>query len=334
MKIISSTFIFLSVLTQIWSQTENPVPIALTVDVNRLYGDMTPSQIDRITNQVARIIEAQGYVPTTGTQSFVVRPTFAPISEEYVEGLQKLWVMRLDFGLTIAEREKNLVFGHYNTTITGSGKTQSQAMVNALRNLPKPSDPGYTQFLKDVRTKLNAYYTANCPAILNRAQRHMAARHFELAIAELAAIPVEADSCQKEVTETLMQAYTAFQETYCAPILAAAKRAYARGQIDSALNALALIDPTMACGAEAMDMIDRISTDRRYAQADRLQWARRQMEMKHGLQMQKLQNWGEGIEAFTETVKTVGSAFGMGKLPVNVNLNFADVPVPGAGGRY
>jgi len=326
MKNLAILFLLSCCIFPAWSQKESPVPIALTIDTSGLSEEMTTGQINRITNQVARIIEAQGYVPTTGNQSFAIHPTFTPISEEYVEGLQKLWVMRLDFGMIIAEQEKDLVFGNYSTTITGSGKTKGQAMVNALRNLPRPNDQGYAKFLRGVRTKLNAYYAANCQAIINRANRHMAAQHYELAIAELASIPVEADSCQGKATETLMNAYNAFQETYCAPILMAAKRAYARGQVDSALNALALIDPTLACGEEAMVLIETIGSNRRYAQSERLKWARKQMEMKHDIHLQKLQNWGQGIEAFTETVKAVGSAFGVGSLPIDVNLNFAEVP--------
>lgn len=307
---------------QLWSQPRNQLPqlpLALAYSPHELPAILADGDQNRIKNNLIRLCGEQHLIASQGEQSFGILPRIDIVEEYDGEGMNNLRFVKIDFGISVKETASGINLGAYQWTLTGSGKNQQQAIMAALRKIPR-EDAGFDRFLAELRPKLNQYYLANCDAIIKKADRLIVIGEYEKAIAELMKIPTEATDCSQLADQKLQSAYDEFQRIHCGPILQEARAASAKREFSKALDLLLLISPTSSCAEEANAVINQIGQTKNQLHQQKYTFAKEMHQQQfdaaiasHNLSMQR---W-IGI---TEIAKTVGGIADIFNPSINFNL--------------
>lgn len=303
-----------------------PLPLAFYYDAGELPAELSGADADRIRATLVRLFGDRHLLASIDVgQGFSVHPRLDVLEAYDGEGMRNLRFIKAELSITLRESNSGINLGGFDWTLTGSGQTQRQAMLAVLRKIPR-EDARFLAFLDELRPRLNAYYAANCDAIISRADRLIISGDYDKAIVHLMNVPTEASECGQQAEEKLQHAYDEFQRLHCGPILQEARAAMSGRQYDKALDLLLMVSPNSVCAEDATAMMNRIEQTKNQWHAKKFEFAqnlhlqRQQQQLQSDLfsQQLSLQRW----VTVGEVAKAVGSVADIFNPSIDLNFKF------------
>lgn len=223
-------------------------------------GEITQSNILKIENKIAQIINNSNEAIIGYSNDFVVYPVVTMDDISVAEGgMQNITVATIDFSLYVKQVSSNLVYNTISRKLKGSGSNKAQAIANALNQI-KANDDAYLQFIKVAKSKILKYYSDNCKSLIQKAENLSSKQEYEQALGILQAIPSNIANCYSEAQNKSIDIYKKYQTVLCTKNVNKAKAEIAVNNYAAALEALEMIDPTSNCASEVKKMIAQISS--------------------------------------------------------------------------
>ena len=179
-------------------------------------------------------------------------------------------VYEVEMHLGIGDGIDGKCYSSTSQTLKGVGRTENQALVNAVKQLPTQSEK-VQSLVRNAKTKIITYYNQHAPAIMAKAQALEAAGKFDEALFELSAIPQECVHFKKAFVQ-MNTLYKKMVNADAEKTLMQAKALWAAAQTEE--NALMIaemlgdISPSAACYPQVKAFVASV-TKRRQQVEDR-----------------------------------------------------------------
>lgn len=218
--------------------------------------------MNQLANKLTRIATTYGLAANNDYAQFVISPKFSVLEKSILPGPPRSFVYNFELTLFIGDYFGQKIFNTTSINIKGIGENENKAYINAIKQI-NPKSEDLQNFILDAKDKIIAYYNANYPSIIKKAQSLASQKQFEESMFLLMAIPDCSQGYDKalEVAATVYQSYV---DDQCNQYLAQAKMAWASQQnsdgAEIAVGYLANIYPEAKCYGDAMDLYKEIKT--------------------------------------------------------------------------
>lgn len=191
--------------------------------------------------------------------TFAVYPMLGVIEYGTLEGISQETTVQLELGLlvkNIFSDQYVLIFSH---KLSGSGKTKQAAVNRAIHSI-RPQRKIYQDFIDDLRKKIDSYYTDDCSAIVENAQRALQNNEYQKVISLLYVLPADSD-CRRSNQAILDQAYTLYQTQRCQGLIQQAEVAVLKKDYKDAIDAIGKVGPNSPCNDQAKTLLQKITAN-------------------------------------------------------------------------
>jgi protein-disulfide isomerase len=269
MKIVAFVFMLL-VCGTAFGQSAPGFDFRLTVVPPAPVDFLTEGQQAKLQASVLELATQQGVVMLDGVGALVLVPSLRLIDTQVVSpGMQPLTVVTAELQLTLRQADNGAVFALTTRRLRGSGRNESLAIENALRQID-PNDPALADFMNRSRQKAVAYYEQQCPALMQKAEQFRQLNEYARAFGLLLSIPASAP-CAGEANRRLGVAFLAYQRQTCGRLLLEARTLLAARRFDDGLALLSQIDPLSPCANDTRQLIDKAALET--ANDNKQRWA-------------------------------------------------------------
>jgi hypothetical protein len=238
----------------IFAQGTNDVgKIALSViipnDVTELNSSAAKSRVE---TKIKQIVAEAGLGASGYDQSFMIYPNFAILQTDVVEtGMQNLTKVTAELSLFIKQSENNILFASTSKRLVGTGKTKSDAVLDAIQKMPV-RDAELIVFIEVGKEKIIQYYQQRCDDIIMKSDALVKRQEYEEAMMLLLSVPEEVSTCYQKVIPKTVAVYNAYQSKIFAEQMQSAKAKFAAKDYKGALDILSKMNP-------AADMLDDVN---------------------------------------------------------------------------
>lgn len=257
--------------------------------------------------RLTRVATENGLAASDGYGQFVISPEFSVLSKSILPGPPRSFVYELEVTLIIGDFFGQKMFSSTSVTVKGIGENETKAYMDAIKRI-NPKTREIQAFVADAKKKIIAYYDANYPNIIKKANQLASQKQFEEAMFHLMAVP----DCSKGYDSALKAASSVYQmyvDDLCNRYLAKAKMAWAAEQnsygAGTAGEYLAYIYPDAACYSEAMGLYKEIKGK----VLDDWKFTMKIYDDAVSLERQRINAW-----------RDVGVAFGQGQKPSTTHI--------------
>ncbi|MEK7253758.1 MAG: hypothetical protein AAB316_03375, partial [Bacteroidota bacterium] len=194
---MKNNFIFiLSLLfTAAHAQQGDAGKITLSIVMPESQEGMESSHLSRLHSKISNLLTSQGFGAEGLPNGIVIFPKIDLYTEEPVDaGMQKLSLVRGELSLFIKQVDDQVVFASETKSLSGSGKTRSQAL-DMLFNNVKPSE--WQEFLANGKQKIVRYYAERCESVIAQAEQLGKVKQAGRGLAMLLNVPTEVPCYQK-----------------------------------------------------------------------------------------------------------------------------------------
>jgi hypothetical protein len=143
--------------------------------------------------------------------------------------------------------------------LRGAGTNETKAYITAI-NTVNPKNPKLRTFVNKGKEKIIEYYNTQCDFNIKQAQSLAKMEKYEEAIYMLISVPDICQECHFKALDAIDPIYKKFKGETCDEDLAAAKTAYAEGNMQSAKIYLERIMPGTNCYDQAVDLAKKINS--------------------------------------------------------------------------
>lgn len=281
----------------LYAQEEQRVPISVWVP-NQIE-DLPASAKNNLENRLGQIVSKSGMLGSSRGSRFIMSANVSILTKDIVATAPPMHAYTLDITLYIGDGMEGTAFSSYNIMVKGSGRSETKAYMNAIRNI-KTNNPDYKSFIEEGRNKIIAYYNARCDFIIKEAQTMAKMEQFDKAIWTLTSIPKACESCWSKANDAVLPIYQAKIDQECKVYLNQANAAWNAGQDRAAAqrvaNILVKISPNASCYPEAQALYQTIG--QRIREIDNREWEFK-WEKEIGLVKEKIQ-----------AIRDIGVAYG------------------------
>lgn len=222
-------------------------------------GDITQSHIQKIESKIMQLINNSNQAIVGYSNDVVIYPIITINETSVVEGgMQNITVTSLELSFFVKQLSTNVIYNSIAKNIKGSGNNKIQAISNAINQI-KTNDVTFSNFLVTAKVKFQKYYAENCKTIIAAAENLSVREEYEKAISMLQLIPVLASSCYEDAQHKSIEIFKTIQNSKCSKLINIAKSEIAIDNIQTAVQALQLIEPNSKCSDEAKQLIAQIS---------------------------------------------------------------------------
>jgi len=214
---------------------------------------------DRLKTKMSQITASNGMGGGSEVSSrFILVPKINVTQFENTPSAPPKVLAKMDIILTIGNATEKLVFNTKTFKATGIGKTEQDAYLNGVQNLPADSKE-MASFIEEGKKKIVDYYNNNCARILKDAKAKAGTQQFDSALEDLLSVPPEAQTCYDQAMIQLPVVFKARQEFMCGTLLQKANAELAAGHEDVAALYLGQILPGTSCFDEAQKTVKKLS---------------------------------------------------------------------------
>ncbi len=215
---------------------------------------------ENILSSVKNEITRNGYSADDMSRfAVVVNPV---ISNKQSTGQSLLYIYDINFSIVDLLLDK--AYGSSTIQVGGTGKTEGQAFMDALRRLDMKKT-NLAEKIKSATGEIIAYYNKNCKFIIDKANMLISAKKFDEAFATIAYVPeINSLTCKTELNNTYIKAYQLYTAYNCDQAVQEAKNAWSLNPTQQGANEvrelLAGQQLSATCKAEVNKLITEIKT--------------------------------------------------------------------------
>lgn len=255
MRRLLATIAFLTMLLAASAQdAATAVGISVAMPQNCMLENNTMTMLK---SKLLGLATADG-MSATDCGAIAMVPEVTVSDEQIIEsGMRNTTSVRLHISISVLNIFNGTVFSTIQADCKGEGYSGSEARRNAIRNMDlKTCEAEF----RNVKSKIVAYYNANTPAIITKANTLAAQQEYEEALAVLSSYP-ESLPGYPQVSAAMVSIFKLAQTRHCSQLLQEARSAFANRDYATAASLLAMIDATSSCAQEAKTLQNAIKRD-------------------------------------------------------------------------
>ena len=261
---------FNGVQAQRMSDTER---LALTVWIPDNDATIPPAALTVLENKLIQIATHYGITGSTNLFRFILTANIDVLTKDITATAPVMQAYTLSINMNIADGVDGKAFSSYSTTVKGVGENETKAYLSALKNL-KTNNPAYQSFIENGKSKIIAYFNAQCDFILKQAKTLADMNQFDEAIWNLTSIPDVCPECWNKANITAKMIFKQKIDFECKDKINMANNIWNAGQSWDAANqagaVLSTIDPNSACVGEIKPLAAKI--EKRIREVDKREW--------------------------------------------------------------
>jgi hypothetical protein len=251
--------IFLFVIAfALTARAQKQTDIVLTAVLKSKDPEVVEYAAESILNKVKSEIERDGFTADEMSRFAVVVNTV--VTDKQNTGQALLYTYDIRFSVTDLLLDKT--YGSFTVQIGGTGKSEGQAMMDALRRLDLKKSR-LADNIKSATGQIIQYYNTNCRAIIDKVNMYLAAKQYNEAFANIAFIPdINSLSCKNELNALYVKVYQQYTAYNCAQTVQEAQNAWnldpTKNGAEKVLELLSGIQLSAACKTEVNKLIAEI----------------------------------------------------------------------------
>ncbi len=247
--------------------------LALTVWVPDNEGIIPPAAANVLENKLMQIATQNGITGSTDLLRFVFTANIDVLTKDITATAPVMQAFTLSVNMYIADGIDGKSFSSYSTTVKGVGENETKAYLSALKNL-KTNNPAYQSFIEEGKSKIIAYFNAQCDFIIKKAKTLADMNQFDEAIWNLSSIPDVCPECWNKANIAAKMIFKQKIDFECKDKINMANNCWNAGQSWDAANQagaiLSTIDPNSACVNEIKPLAAKI--EKRIREVDQREW--------------------------------------------------------------
>lgn len=247
--------------------------IALTVWVPDNIDGMPAAAITNLENKLHQIAVANGLSGDAHYSRFVLAANVNVMTKDVTATAPPMQAYTLNVTLYIGDGFEGKAFSSYSTTCKGVGENETKAYLNALKNL-KTNNPAYQSFVDKGKSKIIAYYNAQCDYIIKNAKVLAGMNKFDEAIYNLTSVPDACPDCWNKSMDAVAPIFKEKIDFECKAKMNQATNVWNADQswngAQRAGKILSSIDPNSECFEESKTLGNKIAA--RIKEVDKREW--------------------------------------------------------------
>ncbi len=222
---------------------------------------MLSSYLDLPTDAVRSLDMKLGQMVTQNgmggmSDQFVLTANVVTIDKMVTGTAPAQFIVELEVSFFVLNLVDNIIVDEMAYTVKGIDKLENKAVIQAINQI-KPRSPQVRQFMDNVRGSIIVYYNTQVPAIIAKAQSLAAREEYDEAIWVLSAVPDCIDQYPM-VADQMAAIYLKKVDYEATSAIQDAKGFIALRDYESAVNALADVNPVSSKSKEAFAIIEQI----------------------------------------------------------------------------
>jgi hypothetical protein len=230
--------------------------ISLSVVVPNQPEEIPAELMPVLADKIQSIVTQNGMGGEEGASRFMVFPSVVVTSKNITSSAPIQTMLNLSLTLYVADYIDKKTFSTTTVTLKGVGASESKAYHNAFKSL-KNSDK-MEKFLATGKKAIISYYNDHCDFIEQQIKSKAAQGDYSGAIILATQVPETSKDCYSKLQGLIPELYKTYINNVCAERLTKARAAWAKKDVDSALNQLSVILPNTSCFEDADSLINEI----------------------------------------------------------------------------
>lgn len=247
--------------------------IALTTIISDQTIRLTPSAETILQDKLNQIVSNNGMVGNPRDGRFLMVANVMILSKDITPTAPPMHAYTLSVSFYIGDGIEGKLFSSISKNITGVGKSETAAFLNALKKL-NINDPGFEQLISEGKESIIEYYNTKCDFILKEADMLASRDEFKAAIATLSNVPLVCKQCYDKAIGAIGPVYQQYINSSCEKALSKARNIWFSNQnysgAEQAANLISEINPEAECHGDAIKFMNEIGA--RVKQLDDREW--------------------------------------------------------------
>ncbi len=218
--------------------------------------------VSLVENKLRSILSQNGILSRYGDSRFVLTAHFIVTGKEALATSPVKVVSRMSATLAIGDGVDGTCYGSRELEITGVGRNDNEAAMNAIRSLKGNSDE-IGALVKVATTRIIQYYESAAPKMIASARALLKGGNYDQAIYTLAQIPEACSSYQQAQTlmgNSMKQKVDHESASYLNEATAQWSANPTSENADNVIATLSKIDPNAACYSQAQALMRKIES--------------------------------------------------------------------------
>ncbi|NDV78750.1 hypothetical protein [Dysgonomonas sp. 511] len=246
---------------------------------------LSKEAISLIETKMKEIVANNGIASTDVNPRFVITTTVNVLSKDIVAGPPQMVSQNFDITFSIDDMVEQKIFSTTTISFIGVGTNETKALIGAIKKI-NPNNPDFTTFIENGKTKIIAFYQANCESIIKTAAALSQQGNYNQAIYNLALIPDVCSDCYHSGLRLQGEIYTK-------KIEAEGKRAFQKAQ------SLWSQSPNKEIASQVMNFVSQINPDVSFFQ-NVISFVK---EVSTTIQNQELREWEQSVKEYNDRLE-------------------------------
>lgn len=223
--------------------------------------------------KLSQIITLNGIADNEYFERFVLTAKVNILTKDVVPGPPQRVSQKVEVSLILGDIKEDKIYSIHTISVVGVGTNVNKAFITAFKNI-RPNSPQITNFIRDGKEKIYAYYEAQCPMMLSEARALSGQQKYEEALWILSSIPTVCKDCYDESCNLSYDIYVNMINTYGANLLNQAKSAWSkqpnRHGAEEAMKYISQINSAATCMPKVDELVDEIT--RKLTSDEKREW--------------------------------------------------------------
>ena len=186
-----------------------PACLAQQISINaQVVDEKIPVEAARnLETKLQNALTANGYADNGYTERFVLTAKVDITQKDVTPTTPARISEKMDITLMVGDVVENKLYASVTLQTAGIGTNENKTFINAFRSI-KGDNPKIQQMINEAKAKIMEYYTAQCPAIIQKAQGLVAKQAYDEAIFLLISVP---DFCRECFMQCQQEAGVVYQ---------------------------------------------------------------------------------------------------------------------------
>ena len=281
-------------------------------------------------NKLSKIVSTYGMASNSTDNRFVITSKIERISRDITQTTPARISQKLKVTIYIGDAIEDKIYAQTDVDVTGIGVTETKSLIQAFSCI-NVKNSNIATMIENAKNNIIAYYTDNCPFIIQEADRLINSQQYDAAIAKLIAVPNACADCFTQCQTKAQKAYDLLINNEGRQLIQSARNQWLlKKDYDCAEKALALLSKVNIqadCQSEANALIEEINVGLRKIEAAiaaqrKAQWEfkMRQYEDKIAMEKQRQADATLLSQQRIGALQSIGVSFGNNQKSRNITI--------------
>lgn len=219
---------------------------------------------EMVLNRLNNIITANNGISASEGSRFILAAKLFISNKEIIASAPMKVIYEIEANFAVGDGIDGKCYGATTQVIKGVGRTETQALTNAIKTL-NASSPKLTSLINNSKAKIIDYYNNNGATIIAQAKAKANAGNIEEAMQMLASIPQESVTF-KNASSLLNTLFKKYADNNAEQLLTQAKALWASSSSEenavAVANILANISPSASCYPQVKAFLNSVQARR------------------------------------------------------------------------